>query len=84
MGVNVPVMSNDDCDTYLYYRGSILDGMICMGYLESGGYDSCQVSHRQKIIRFRLDSLFKSFCQSVGPSHYIHRSQKRYMIIGDS
>ncbi len=43
MGVSVPVISNDDCDTYLYYRGAIMDGMICMGYLEDGGYDSCQV-----------------------------------------
>merc|ERR1712013_309617 len=33
-GVNVPVISNDDCDTYLYYRGAIHDGMICMGFLE--------------------------------------------------
>ena len=43
MGVDVPVVSNDDCDTYLYYRNSIYPGMLCMGYLETGGYDSCQV-----------------------------------------
>merc|ERR1739838_595004 len=42
MGVDVPVLSNDDCDTYLYYRGSIFPGMLCMGYLEDGCKDSCQ------------------------------------------
>ena len=49
-GVDVPVISNDDCDTYLYYRGAIHPGMICMGYLEAGGYDSCQVSFNNYLV----------------------------------
>jgi len=42
MQVDVPVVSNDDCDQYLYYRGRIYPGMICMGYQAEGGKDSCQ------------------------------------------
>merc|ERR1712135_65920 len=30
MQVDVPVVSNDDCDQYLYYRGAIYPDMICM------------------------------------------------------
>merc|ERR1712212_1177851 len=40
--VDVPVVSNDDCDQYIYYRGRIYPGMICMGYPADGGKDSCQ------------------------------------------
>merc|ERR1712105_359996 len=40
--VTLPVISNDDCDTYPYYRGQIYPGMICMGLLGEGGKDSCQ------------------------------------------
>ena len=43
MGVNVPVIDNADCETYVLYRGQIKPGMVCMGFLEDGGYDSCQV-----------------------------------------
>ena len=60
MGVDVPVLSNDDCDTYLYYRGSIFPGMLCMGYLEDGGKDSCQVSSyifKNDIIK-KLETIF--------------------------
>merc|ERR1739838_628899 len=42
MGVNVPVIDNADCETYVLYRGQIKPGMVCMGFLEDGGYDSCQ------------------------------------------
>jgi len=40
--VDVPVVSNDECDDFFYYRGAIYDTMICMGYQVDGGKDSCQ------------------------------------------
>merc|ERR1712015_130269 len=40
--VTVPVISNDDCDTYPYYRNQIYPTMLCAGLLNEGGKDSCQ------------------------------------------
>ena len=44
-GVTVPVISNADCNTS--YGGDIYDDMMCLGYLGTGGKDSCQVGCRQ-------------------------------------
>ncbi|OQY47343.1 MAG: hypothetical protein B6242_05205 [Anaerolineaceae bacterium 4572_78] len=38
--VDVPIISNEDCNTS--YPGQISDDMICAGDLENGGIDSCQ------------------------------------------
>jgi len=40
--VTVPIISNDDCDTYPYYRNQIYPTMMCAGLLNEGGKDSCQ------------------------------------------
>ncbi|CAG7647062.1 unnamed protein product [Allacma fusca] len=40
--VDVPIMSNIDCNTKTNYGGKITDNMLCAGYLETGGKDSCQ------------------------------------------
>ncbi|CAG7717861.1 unnamed protein product [Allacma fusca] len=40
--VEVPVISNRDCNTQTKYPNKITDNMLCAGFLESGGRDSCQ------------------------------------------
>ncbi|CAL8117614.1 unnamed protein product [Orchesella dallaii] len=40
--VDVPVISNDDCNTKTQYNGKITENMLCAGYVEEGGKDSCQ------------------------------------------
>jgi len=40
--VDVPIISNYDCNTKTNYGGKITDNMLCAGYLETGGKDSCQ------------------------------------------
>jgi len=39
--VDVPIISNDDCNSKQMYNGDIFDDMICAGYA-AGGKDSCQ------------------------------------------
>lgn len=38
--INVPVVSNEQCNTL--YGGGITDNMICAGLIETGGQDACQ------------------------------------------
>jgi hypothetical protein len=40
--VDVPVVSNEECNEATAYGGLILDGMICAGNLSEGGVDACQ------------------------------------------
>ncbi|ODM93294.1 Trypsin-2 [Orchesella cincta] len=40
--VDVPVISNEVCNTQTKYKGKITDNMLCAGYVEQGGSDSCQ------------------------------------------
>jgi len=40
--VDVPIISNDDCNTKTSYNGKITENMLCAGYVEEGGKDSCQ------------------------------------------
>lgn len=41
--VEVPVISNDECRSTNYSSKMISDNMLCAGYPETGGKDSCQV-----------------------------------------
>ena len=41
--VDVPVISNSDCRSKSSYGSKITDNMLCAGYLDQGGRDSCQV-----------------------------------------
>lgn len=40
--VEVPILSNSDCNTKTNYEGKITDNMLCAGNIEEGGKDSCQ------------------------------------------
>ena len=42
--VDVPVISNNDCRSKSSYGSKITDNMLCAGYLDQGGRDSCQVA----------------------------------------
>lgn len=43
--VEVPVLSNQKCRSTKYTASMISDNMMCAGYPETGGKDSCQVCY---------------------------------------
>lgn len=44
--VDVPVISNDECRKTNYSAKMISDNMMCAGYPQTGGKDSCQVENQ--------------------------------------
>ncbi|XP_021963112.1 trypsin-1 isoform X2 [Folsomia candida] len=40
--VEVPIISNEDCNSKTKYVGKISENMLCAGDIEQGGKDSCQ------------------------------------------
>lgn len=86
--VELPVISNERCRKSNYTSSMISDNMMCAGYPDMGGKDSCQVrplfvfTYIKILNNFKLFFTLSNFQGDSGGPMAAERPDHKYEIIG--